>query len=82
MALAFGLECFEMGLATNILAGIFATVLCLAAVGAVVLIVVAATIATMIFFTVDPHSAWSVAIAVGYLVVAVGAAIGISDYYE
>lgn len=71
-----------MGLATNILAGIFAAALCLAAAGAVVLIVVAATVATIIFFTIDPHGAWPLVILAGYLVVAVGAGVGISDYYE
>lgn len=64
------------------MAGIFATALCLGAAGAVVLIIVAATVATMIFFTIDPHSAWPLAIIASYLVVAVGAGIGISDYYE
>lgn len=71
-----------MGLATNILAGIFAAGLVLAATVAAVLVIVSATVATMIFFTIDPHSAWPLAIMAGYLVVAVGAGVGISDYYE
>jgi hypothetical protein len=71
------MECFK-----NVLAGIAATAMLLVIVGAAVALVFAATVATVLVFTIDPHGAWPLAIMAGYLVVAVGAGIGIADCYE
>lgn len=65
----------------SIFAGIVATAVVLAIACAAVAVILAATIATCVVFSVAPHSAWPLAIAIGYLIVGIGTAVGISECY-